>query len=309
MDKKDPSWLEINVTVDNEIAEAVAEVLSRYAENGVVVERGIDYNDAEDLGTPFGPCRVYGYLPVDETMEEKRQRIQEGLWYLGRIASVPEPEFRYIEDEDWMSSWKKFYRPILIGEKMLILPAWIPNTDPERIPVKIDPSMAFGTGTHPTTQLCLEMVERYTIPGENVIDVGCGSGILAIGALLLGADQALGVDIDDESMQNSAENAERNGVRERLELQKGSVSEIRSGEYGISQAPVVMVNILAPVIIRLFDLGLADLVSPGGVILLSGILDEQEEKIRSTAERFGLQFIEQRQIKDWVALAYRKPEK
>lgn len=306
MDKQNGSWLEINVSVDSELAEAVAEVLSRYAENGVVVEQGVEYNDAEDLGTPFGPCHVFAYLPVDEALEEKQQRIQEGLWYLGRISEIPEAEIRYIEDEDWMSSWKKFYRPILIGEKMLILPAWIPNQNPDRIAVKIDPSMAFGTGTHPTTQLCLELTERYTIPDENVIDVGCGSGILAIGALLLGADRALGVDIDDESMQNSAENAERNGVRERLELQKGSVTEIRNGDFGIRQAPVVMVNILAPIIIRLFDMGLADLISPNGVILLSGILEEQEGKVRAAAEAAGLTFIEQRQIKDWVALAYRK---
>ncbi|MHC1772765.1 MAG: 50S ribosomal protein L11 methyltransferase [Flexilinea sp.] len=301
-----PSWLEINVTVDNETAEAVAEVLSRYAENGVVVERGVEYNDAEDVGTPFGPCRVFGYLPVNDEMEEKRQRIQEGLWHLGQITRIPEPEFKYIQDEDWMASWKKFYRPILIGKKMLILPAWIPNDNPDRIAVKIDPSMAFGTGTHPTTQLCLEMVEKYTIPGKSVIDIGCGSGILAIGALLLGADHALGVDIDDESMQNSSENAERNGILDKLELHKGSVSEIHAGEYSIRQAPVVMANILAPIIIRLFEAGMADLITSGGVILLSGILEEQAEKVRRVAESYGLEFIEQSQIKDWVAIAYRK---
>ncbi len=306
MDK--PSWLEICVTVDDETAESVAEVLSRYAENGVVVERGIEYNDAEDVGTPFGPCKVFGYLPVNQEMEEKRQRIQEGLWHLGQITSVPEPEFKYIQDEDWMASWKKFYKPILIGKKLLILPAWIPNETPERIAVKIDPSMAFGTGTHPTTQLCLAMVEDYTIPGKHVIDIGCGSGILAIGALLLGADQALGVDIDDESMQSSSENAERNGVLDRMELHKGSVAEIRAGEYSIKQAPIVLANILAPIIIRLFDGGMADLITPGGVILLSGILDEQEEKVRKSAESYGLQFIEQRHINDWVALAFRKPD-
>lgn len=93
----DPAWLEISVVVDSETAEAVAEVLSRYAENGVVVEQGVDYNDAEDVGTPFGPCRVTGYLPVDETTEEKRQRILEGLWYLGRITAVPEPELSLLK--------------------------------------------------------------------------------------------------------------------------------------------------------------------------------------------------------------------
>jgi len=118
----------------------------------------------------------------------------------------------------------------------------------------------------------------------------------------------LAVDIDDESMQSSSENAERNGVLDRMELHKGSVAEIRAGEYSIQQAPIVLANILAPIIIRLFDGGMADLITPGGVILLSGILDEQEEKVRKVAESCGLQFIEQRHINDWVALAFRKPD-
>ena len=305
----DPAWLEISVIVDSETAEAVAEVLSRYAENGVVVEQGVDYNDAEDVGTPFGPCRVTGYLPVDETTEEKRQRILEGLWYLGRITAVPEPEFKFIEDEDWMAAWKKFYRPILIGEKLLILPAWMPSIEPERIAIKIDPSMAFGTGTHPTTQLCLEMVEKYVVPHQDIIDMGCGSGILSIGALLLGARHALGVDIDNESMQSSRENAENNGVADKLELFKGTVREILNGACSIRQAPLVTANILTPILIQLFDQGMADLITPGGVILLSGILEEQDEKIRNAAEAQGLEFLEKRQIADWVAYAYRKPQK
>lgn len=305
----DPVWLEINVVVDSETAEAVAEVLSRYAENGVVVEQGVDYNDTEDVGTPFGPCRVTGYLPVDETTEEKRQRILEDLWYLGRISSVPEPEFKFIEDEDWMAAWKKFYRPILIGEKLLILPAWMPSIEPERIAVKIDPSMAFGTGTHPTTQLCLAMVEKYIIPHEDIIDMGCGSGILSIGALLLGARHALGVDIDNESMQSSRENAENNGVADRLELFKGTVPEILNGTCSIKQAPLVTANILTPILVQLFSQGMAELITPGGVILLSGILEEQDQKIRNAAEAQGLEFLEKRQIADWVAYAYRKPQK
>ncbi len=301
------AWLEVNVTVDSEAAEAVAEVLSRYTENGVIVERGVEYNDAEDVGTPFGPCRVACYLPIDDKTEETRQRIQEALWYLGKISPIPEPVFRSIADEDWMSSWKKFYRPILIGKRMQILPAWIPDNDPERISVKIDPSMAFGTGTHPTTQLCLELAEDYTVPGQNVIDMGCGSGILSIGALLLGASAALGVDIDDESMQNSRENAERNGVANKLTLCKGTIVEILDGKYGIRQAPLVMANILTPILIRLFDQGMARMVSPGGVILLSGILEEQDERIRAAAEAQELVFLERRQIADWVAYAYRRP--
>ena len=169
--------------------------------------------------------------------------------------------------------------------------------------------MAFGTGTHPTTQLCLAMVEKYIVPNEDIIDMGCGSGILSIGALLLGARHALGVDIDNESMQSSRENAENNGVADRLELFKGTVQEILNGACSIKQAPLVTANILTPILIQLFDQGMADLITPGGVILLSGILEEQDEKIRNAAKAQGLEFLEKRQIADWVAYAYRKPQK
>lgn len=303
-----PAWLEINVIVDCETAEAVSEVLSRYAENGVVIERGVEFLNADDAGTPAGPCRVFAYLPVNDQLEEKRQRIAEGLWYLGKISPVPEPEYKYIQDEDWMAAWKKFYQPVLIGKKLLILPAWIPAMDANRTAIKIDPSMAFGTGTHPTTQLCLEMVEDYAKPGQNVIDVGCGSGILSIGALLLGAKHALGIDIDEESMKSSRENAENNGVADDLELTRSTIPEVIAGSCSIQQAPLVMANILTHILISLFDLGMADLIAPGGTILLSGILEEQDERIRQAVERYGLKFIERRKIADWVAYAYQKPE-
>ena len=114
----DPHWLEVSLTVNGELAEAVAEVLDRYASNGVVYESGVVYNDAEDEGTPNGPVRVYAYLPVDEYLEEKRQRLSEALWYLGRIQPLPEPAYRTIEDEDWMSAWKVHYHPIPIGQRL-----------------------------------------------------------------------------------------------------------------------------------------------------------------------------------------------
>jgi ribosomal protein L11 methyltransferase len=292
--------------VDGELAEAISEVLDRFVSNGVVIESGVKYNDAEDEGTPFGPVRIYGYLAVDEGIEERRQRLLEALYFLGRIQSLPEPTFRTIEDEDWMAAWKKHYRPILIGKKLLILPAWIEREDPGRVAVKIDPSMAFGTGTHPTTQLCLEMVEDYTRPGINVMDVGCGSGILSVAALKLGAGHALGVDIDNAAVISSKENAEANGVLERLEVGIGSVTELLEGKFSLRQAPLVLANILAPVIIRLFDAGLADLVEPDGILVLSGILDTQAPDVLAAAKARGLKHLHTRQQGDWVAIALGK---
>ncbi len=302
-----PAWLEVSMTVDGELAEAVAEVLSRFTSNGVVVESGVRYDDAEDVGTPFGPVKVYGYLPMDDQLEERRQRLNEALYFLGTIQALPEPAFRTVVDEDWMAAWKKHYHPIPVGKRLLVLPAWLENPMPDRIDVRIDPSMAFGTGTHPSTQLCMELIEDHMQPGQRVIDVGCGSGILSIAAIKLGAQHALGVDIDSMAVRSTRENAVRNGVSEQIETGMGSVGEVLKGDFSLKQAPLVLANILAPVIIRLFDDGLADLIEPGGRIILAGILAEQEDAVKTAAAAKGLRHVETRNINDWIAMALQRP--
>jgi len=164
--------------------------------------------------------------------------------------------------------------------------------------------MAFGTGTHPTTQLCLELMENVFVKSQKskVIDVGCGSGILSIAAIKLGASRVLGVDIDEESVKNSRENADTNGVGQELILGVGSVQEIINGKFPFKSAPLVVANILAPVIVRLFDAGLADLIEEHGAIVLSGILHEQEQSVIEAGQAKGLRMNERRQIGDWVAL-------
>ncbi len=299
-------WIEISLSVDNELAEAVAEVLSRFVANGVVVERDVTYLNADDVGTPAGPVRVYGYISTKADVEEKRSRIEEALWHLGQIMPIPEPTFRVLPDEDWMTSWKKNYHPIPVGERLLVLPAWIEQGDPDRIEVRIDPSMAFGTGTHPSTQLCMELTERYTRPGEPVIDVGCGSGILSIAALKLGASHALAVDIDPESIRATEENSARNGVADRVEVGLGSVSEINAGDFSLRQAPLVLANILSAVILKLLEDGLVELVRPGGTLVLAGILEEQAARILEASGQHGLTLLEKRQQGDWVALALQR---
>ena len=302
----DAKWLEVSLTVDGELAEAVAEVLDRFATGGVVVESNVKYRNVEDEGTPYGPVKVYGFLTVDETLEEKRHKLEEALWYLNAIRELPQAVYREIEDQNWMTAWKEHYRPIEIGKKLLILPAWIEQKDMTRVAVKIDPSMAFGTGTHPSTQLCLELVEDYVQAGKPVIDIGCGSGILTIAALKLGASRALAVDIDAESVKETLKACVFNQVGEQVETGLGSVDEINRGDFSMKQAPLVLANILAPVLIRLFDAGMAETITSGGVIILAGILAEQGESVRTAAESKGLTFVEERHSGDWVALVMKK---
>ncbi len=301
------SWLEVSLTVDGEMAESVAEVLARFIpDGGVVIEStAVTANLDDSEGHAVGPLRVFGYLPVNDQLEETRQRLEEALWYLGRIRPLPEAQFRRIEQTNWAEAWKQHYQPIAIGRRLVIVPAWLESPAPERIPIRIDPGMAFGTGTHPTTQLCLEIIEAAaeTMPPEwDVIDVGCGTAILAIAALKLGARRALGVDIDPDSVRASAENAAANGVLDGLELKLGSLEEIRRGDYSFRQAPLALANILAPVLIRMLDDGLGDLLTPGGSLALSGILAEQSADVEAAARRNGLALVERRQIGDWVAL-------
>ncbi|HSM23879.1 MAG TPA: 50S ribosomal protein L11 methyltransferase [Anaerolineaceae bacterium] len=196
----DISWLEVKVVCNGEIAESVSEVLSRYVTQGVVTETDAKYDDAEEVLLETGEIRVFGYLINDETVEEKRQKIEEALWHLSMISPIPSPTYNILQNQNWMESWKKYYNPIKIGKKLLILPEWIENPEADRIAIKIDPSMAFGTGTHPSTQLCMLLMEDFVQPGCSVIDVGCGSGILSITAVKLGAKRALGVDLDYPSI-------------------------------------------------------------------------------------------------------------
>jgi ribosomal protein L11 methyltransferase len=239
---------------------------------------------------------------------------------------LPAASYKEIADQNWMEAWKQHYKPILIGKRLLILPAWMDSPDPDRIAIKIDPGMAFGTGTHPTTQLCLELMEQAIIdlrkprvgnsmPSDNIrisnnefrmIDVGCGSGILSIAAIKLGADSALGVDIDSGSIDNARENAKTNSIGDELILGVGSVQEILNDKFPFRKAPLVVANILAPVIIRLFGAGLAELIDGDGRILLSGILQEQAQSVIEAAQAHGLRMNERKQMGDWVALAMRR---
>jgi len=302
----DAKWLEVSLTVDGELAEAVSEALNRFTSGGVVVESDVKYNSATDMGTPDGPVKVYGYLVIDEQLDENRRKLEEALWHLHTIRELPAPQYSEISEENWMNAWKDHYHPIPIGEKLLVLPAWIEQWDMARVAVKIDPSMAFGTGTHPSTQLCLELIETYTQRGKPVIDIGCGSGILSIAAIKLGASRAICVDIDAAAVKSTRENSQANDVADRVECGQGSIAEVAGGGFSIRHAPLVLANILAPILIRLFDEGMANLVEPGGLLILAGILDEQAESVRIAGEAKGLVFIEQRQIGDWVALAMKR---
>jgi ribosomal protein L11 methyltransferase len=300
------NWVEVSLTVSAEQAEAVAEVLSRTIPHGVVVEQKAMQNNHDDANRVEPNARVFGYLLADTTLEFKKKQLEEALWHLGQIQPLPAATYQPILDEDWMASWKKHYQPIKIGKKLVIIPAWIKKDFPGRVPIRINPGMAFGTGTHPSTQLCLQLLEEALQPTQSVIDIGCGSGILSIASLQLGAGFVLGVDIDPAAIKSTQENSANNKIKTRLEIGLGSVREIRSNLFSIQTAPLVVVNILASIIIHLFEDGLADLMDAGGKLILAGILEPQAKNVIAIAMKNGLVLEKTITSLDWAALLFRK---
>jgi ribosomal protein L11 methyltransferase len=303
------NWLEISLTLDGELAEAVADVLSRHAHQGVSIESTSIESGPDDEGRPVGPVRVRAYFPADDppALEALRTRLEQDLFYLGMIQPVPDPTFTIVPETDWAELWKAHYHPIRTGEHLVVVPEWLYESyarhelRPADVPLLMDPGMAFGTGTHPTTQLCLALLERYVQPGGSVLDLGCGSGILSVAAIKLGAAQALGLDIDPVAIPVARDNARRNRVLDKIEFRLGSL------EHRPAQpVDITVVNILAGVILRLMNEGLAGTVSPKGVLILSGILAAQAGQVTSALEGASLSVVEARQSGDWIALAARR---
>jgi ribosomal protein L11 methyltransferase len=312
------TWIEASLVVDGEMAEAVSEVLARFVSGGVVIESTQITDDVEGEGTVVGPLRVCGYLPVNDLLEEKRQNILVALWHLSQIRPLPELEFKPVAELDWSELWKQHFHPVPIGKRLLIIPTWMDFAAGERIVVKIDPGMAFGTGTHPTTQLCLGILEDLLDPHligtlaegksqQTMIDLGCGSGILGIAAVKLGVSHALGVDLDPDAVEAARQNSVVNDVGNRLDFFVGSLAEIKAGSFPIKRAPLVVANILAPVIVRLLAAGLNDIVATHGKLILSGILEQQAADVEAAVRASGMHLKGKRQDGDWLALLVEQP--
>jgi ribosomal protein L11 methyltransferase len=296
-------WLEVSLTVDGELAEAVADVLSRYVPNGVALQ----IEDAEVRVNASTPVKVLAYLEVDDGIDAKRENIEQGLWHLGQIQPIPAPTYRVIEEQNWSDLWKASYKPIPIGEKLLVLPAWYEAPKGKRQAIILDPGMAFGTGLHPTTQLCLAAMEDHLETGASVVDLGCGSGILSIAAVRLGAGTVWALDTDPVAINNAQKNIERNGMLERIRLEEGSLAKILNDESSPGAADLLLANIYATILVDLLDAGLTRAVRPQGMLILSGIMHHQVEAIREKCTPPGVRLLETRRDGDWAALVLQKP--
>jgi ribosomal protein L11 methyltransferase len=307
-------WLEFSVTTDGETAEAVVELFNRYSRGGAAVETLLDCFEYElPCATLPSQVVVKTYLPLDGSADVVCQQLQEGLWHLGQIHPIPEPVIRKLAEEDWAESWKKQYHLLHVGQRTVIVPAWEKHQPaPGEIVIRLEPGMAFGTGLHPTTRLALQAMEERLVPGCTVLDVGTGSGILAIGAAKAGARSVLALDADPSAVAVARENVERNQVAHLVTvchgslrggdvvpnyfLAEGALDLLEAGQYDL-----VLVNILAHVIIGMAP-ALRDSLLPGGLLIAAGLIEGQESDVREALVAQELEIVGRSQEKDWVAL-------
>lgn len=286
-------WTEITVTVSNEDVEQVSDIANLVVPYGIYIEdytnleqdveeiAHIDLIDEELLAKDRTQAKVHMYISCEDNPLEAVSKISEMLKEANIDFQVDSLD---CNDEDWLNNWKQYFQPSPVGEKLLIRPTWRKNFDPkDRIVINLDPGLAFGTGTHETTRLCLEVLEKIVKEDTTVLDVGCGSGILGIASLLLGGKSAVGVDIDPMAVKTAKENAVLNSVEDRFTAIEGKFTEKVSGKFDI-----VVANIVADAIIFLSQ-GVKAFMKEDSVYIMSGIIDTRvEEVIEEVSKNFEI---------------------
>ena len=306
-------WVELSVAADIEAVEAVSEILTRFAPGGTSVQPGFGLID-EGLGAVVDatkPAIVRAYLPgIDPAAVEGA--IAEATTALGHLQAfglrpIGELTTRLVHEDDWAEAWKTHFPVLRVGRRIVIRPTWRRHPKlPDDVVLSLDPGMAFGTGLHPTTRLCLAALETLADEGRlakgrahdgsaRIIDVGCGSGILAIAAGKMGSGELLGVDTDPIAVESTAANARRNGLTRRIRVRQGSVP---SGEGPFD---LVLANLIASLLVTL-AVPLREELAPGGRILASGIFRDREGDVRAAFEAAGLSLGRRWAEEDWVAL-------
>ncbi len=307
------NWTEITVEVAKEYTDAAAAIANMTVPYGIYIE---DYSDLEQNAWDIAHIDLIDEELVNKDREKSIIHIYisecdnaaEALEFLKERLRASAIEFEAgsigVDDSDWNENWKKYFHATEIGEKLAIVPSWEEYDNKSgRSILNIDPGAAFGTGTHATTSLCLELLEDYILPETKMLDVGCGSGILAIASVLLGAKSALGVDIDAQSVKTAKENASINNMTENTEFIVGDLADKVTGKYG-----VVCANIVADVIIKLLK-DISRFMEQDGVLIISGIIDIRKDDVLSAVEANGFSVIKEAYRENWCAYVLKLEEK
>lgn len=300
------NWTELKIEVPAEQADLAGAIANMVVPYGIYME---DYSHLEEEAMEIAHIDLIdeGLLQKDRTKAiihiyiSPEANPAEAVSFLEERFRAEGIPFALSQDscveEDWINNWKKYFHPIPVGEKLLIRPLWEDEYDPQgRTVLHLEPGLAFGTGTHETTRLCLELLEKYITPGVDFLDMGCGSGILSVAALLLEAKSAVGVDIDPLAVKTAQENAQTNGVADRFTGICGNLAEKVTGKF-----QVVAANIVADVVI-LLSKDAPRFLTPDSTYIVSGIIDTREQDVLNALEP-TFQVIERREEKGWVAMA------
>ncbi len=300
------SWIELSVEVDHEAVEPVVELFSRYGYNeGVVIEEPVTQdrdgdNVRVDITRPF---RVRTFIPQENFDSAALDAIRSGIWHLGQLRGTGELTIETRSEEDWANAWKAHYVPVRVGTRVVVRPPW-QEYEPADVDVVVllDPGMAFGTGTHPTTQIALRLLERLEIANKSVFDVGTGSGIIAIAAAKLGARMVDGVDIDAVSVRQAIVNVGMNGARDSVTIWQSDMAPNATGNHDYD---IVVANIIARVLIEIAD-QIAPAVSLQGRLVLSGIIDSKEAGVVDIYRSRGFEMVDRLQIEDWIGQIWQR---
>jgi ribosomal protein L11 methyltransferase len=308
-------WFEIAVAADDEAIEAVAEIFRANGYGVAIDEPFVQPRlDEAPLRDPTRRPIVKTYVPDDERAPETQRRIEEALWHVSQLRLVEPLGVRRIAEEDWANAWKDFFPVLHIGRHTVIIPAWRRHRKVDgEVRIRLDPGMAFGTGMHPTTRLCLEAVENLVTPGMRVLDVGTGSAILSIAAAHSGAGEVVGVDVDPVAVKSARENVALNHLTRRVLIFEGSIDAVFSTPVATRlrrrateperalQFDLVLANITARANAAIAPL-LARALHPQGKLVASGIIEDAAPIAESAFEEAGLRVIDRQQEGDWLAL-------
>ncbi|HPL98955.1 MAG TPA: 50S ribosomal protein L11 methyltransferase [Bacillota bacterium] len=306
-------YVELQVITTTEASDAVSEILYSEGASGVLIEdpndfnalnkneKSWDYIEDELIELMGKDARVKGYFPFVEFNETVLKSIADRIEKLkgfGLNKGKGTVSTREVSDEDWANAWKKYYKPVKIGERVVIKPTWEEHkVKADEVVIELDPGMAFGTGTHETTIMCVKLLEKYIKSGSTVFDVGCGSGILGIAAAKLGAEKVVCVDIDEVSCRVSRENAEINKVDERVDVRCGNLLNVVSGK-----ADVIIANIIADIIIS-FSEDAMSFLAKGGIFISSGIISDRRDEVLRKLRAEDFSILEVLEMGEWCAIA------
>ena len=293
-------WLELSVEAPPEYVEPLTHIFYRYGEGGVAIESPADFNPDEGERAPQPQTlKVVTFVPLDESARLRKSNIEIAVRLVAHFASISEIKEREVEEEDWESNWKEYFHPIRVGSNLVICPTWRKHQSlDDDVLIKLDPGMAFGTGHHPTTRMCMELLETLIVGGEKVIDVGCGSGILSISAAKLGAGDILGIEVESRAVEVALENCELNGISPQITILNGTFPEIRVENASFD---VALANIAAKVVINLSEY-IAGAVAIGGRLVLSGILKDTLKDVEKEYFLYGVHFDKVLVDGDWTAV-------